>query len=72
MLLISAAVRALGHSLLHTVPFSSPLFLATVTTCLSHHTQAMSPPKQHIAGFHIYACLYGFPFAPAFYGTVAI
>lgn len=51
-------------------PFSSPLFLATVITCLSHHTHAMFPPRQHIERFQVYTCLYGFPFAPAFYGAV--
>lgn len=57
---MSAAVRELRHSLFHTVPFSSSLFLATVTTCLSQHTQVMSLFKQHMVGFHVYTCLYGF------------
>lgn len=57
---MSAAVRELRHSLFHTVPFSSSLFLATVTTYLSQHTQVMSLFKQHMVGFHVYTCLYGF------------
>jgi len=50
-------------ALLSFLPLSPPVYPTT---------QATSPPKQHIVGFHVYTCLYGFPFAPAFYGTAPI